>query len=84
MKSKFVRSPSSVRRLSSVVRPSVETKLKFLRIFKNMGPYGSQHIAKRYSFYKSQAKVFKPFLNVLPNGPHKTTLGIFEILKLKL
>ncbi len=41
-------------------------------------------IAKRYSTYKSQPKVFKLFLNVLPNGPHKTTFGIFEILKIEI
>ncbi len=35
-------------------------------------------ISKRHS-YKSQPKVFKLFLNFLPNGPHKTTFGIFEI-----
>ncbi len=35
-------------------------------------------ISKRYS-YKSQPKVLKVYLNFLPNGPHKTTLGIFEI-----
>ena len=38
------------------------------------------NISKRYSSYKSQPKVFKLFLNFLPNGPHKTTFGIFEIL----
>ncbi len=39
-------------------------------------------ISKGYSSYKSQPKVFKLFLNFLPRGPHKTTLGIFEILKM--
>ncbi len=33
-------------------------------------------ISKRYS-YNSQPKVFKLFLNFLPNGSHKTTFGIF-------
>ncbi len=40
---------------------------------------GAKH-SKRYSSYKSQPKVFKLFLNFLPNSPHKTTVGIFEIL----
>ncbi len=40
--------------------------------------------SKRYSSYKSQSKVFKLFLNFLPNGPHKTTFGIFEILKVEI
>ncbi len=31
-------------------------------------------ISKRYS-YKSQLKAFKPFVNVLPNCPHKSSLG---------
>ncbi len=39
---------------------------------------------KRYSSYKSQPKVCKLFLNFLPNGPHKTTFGIFEILKIEI
>ena len=40
-------------------------------------------ISKRYSSYKSQPKVLKLFLNVLPNVPHENTFGIFQILKLK-
>ena len=47
-----------------------------------MGPYGSENF-KRYSSYKSQSKVFKLFLNFLPNGPHKIMFGIFEILKIE-
>ncbi len=39
----------------------------FFFVFVNMGPKGSE-ISKRYS-YKSQRKVFKLVLNVLPNGP---------------
>ncbi len=39
-------------------------------------------ISKCYSSYKSQPKAFKLLLNFLPNGPHKTTLGSFEILKI--
>ena len=34
--------------------------------------------------YKLQPNVFKLFLNFPPNGPHKTTFGIFEILSLRL
>ncbi len=41
-------------------------------------------ISKRYSNYKSQPKAFKLFLNFLPNGPYKTTFGIFEILKIEI
>ncbi len=40
-------------------------------------PTGAK-ISKRYSSYNSQPKVFKLFLNFLPNSPHKTTFGIFE------
>ena len=40
-------------------------------------------ISKRY-FYKSQPKVFKLFLNFLPNDPNKTAFGIFEILKTEI
>ncbi len=36
-------------------------------------------ISKRYSSYNSQPKVFQLFLNFLPNGPHKSIFGIFEI-----
>ncbi len=36
-------------------------------------------ISKRYSSYKSQPNVLKLVLNVSPNGPHKTTVWIFEI-----
>ncbi len=46
-------------------------------------PMGAK-ISKRYSSYKSQPKAFKLFLNFLPNGPHKTTFGIFEILKIEI
>ncbi len=42
------------------------------------------NISKRYYSYKSQSKVFKLFLNFLPNGPHKTVFGIFEILKIEI
>ena len=29
-------------------------------------------------------EIFNFFLNFLPNGPHKTTFGIFEILKIEI
>ena len=48
--------------------------------FINMGPYQSK-VSKRYSFYKSQPRLFKLLLNFLPNGPHKTAFGIFWKLK---
>ena len=41
-------------------------------------------ISTRYSSYKSQLKVFKLLLNFLPNGPHKITFEIFEILKIEM
>ncbi len=41
-------------------------------------------ISKPYSSYKSQPKAFKLFLNFLPNDPHKTTFGIFDILKTEI
>ncbi len=41
-------------------------------------------MSKRYFSYKSQPKLFKLFLNILPNGPHKTMFGIFEILKIEI
>ncbi len=40
-------------------------------------------ISKRYSSYKLQPKVFKLFLNFLPNVLTKTLCGIFEILSLR-
>ncbi len=41
------------------------------------------NISKGYSSYKSHPKSFKLFLTFLPNGPHKNTFGIFEILKIE-
>ena len=40
-------------------------------------------MGKKISSYKLQQKVLKLFLNFPPNGPHKTTLGIFDILSLR-
>ncbi len=39
-------------------------------------------MSKRY-FYKLQLKVFK-LVKFPPNGPHKTTFGIFEILSFQI
>ncbi len=36
-------------------------------------------ITKRFSSYKSETNVLKLVLNFSPNGPHKTTFGVFEI-----
>ncbi len=41
-------------------------------------------MSNRYSSYKSQEKVFKLFLNFLPNGPNKTAFGIVEILEIEI
>ncbi len=38
------------------------------------------NISNHYFSYKSNPKAFKRFLNFLPNGPHKSTFVIFEIL----
>ncbi len=40
-------------------------------------------ISKRYS-YQSEPKDFKVFMNFLPIAPHKSTFGIFEILKIEI
>ena len=40
-------------------------------------------ISKCYS-YRSQPEVFKLFLIFFPNGPDKTAIGIFEILKIEI
>ena len=40
-------------------------------------------LSKRYSSYKSQPNVLKLALIFSHNGPHKTTLGIFEILSFR-
>ncbi len=40
-------------------------------------------ISKRNFSYKSQPNVFNLVLNFPPNGPHKTTFGMFEILSFR-
>ena len=40
--------------------------------------------SKRYTSLKSLLNPFKLFLVFLPNGPHKTTFGIFEKKSSKL
>ncbi len=56
---------------------------EYLSFSLTWGPMGAK-ISKRYSSYKSQPKVLKLLLNFLPNGPHKSTVGIFEILKIEI
>ena len=51
-------------------------------ILVNMGPCGSKNF-KTLLLLQSQRKVFKLFLNFLPNGPHKLRLGFFTFWKLK-
>ena len=49
-----------------------------------MGHYGSLDF-KTIPLLQIAAESFQTFfLNFLPNGPHKTTFGIFEILKIKI
>ncbi len=52
----------------------------FFIFFFNMGPHGSENYKKLLPPYKSQPTVFKLVLNFPAIGPHKTTLGTFEIL----
>ena len=49
--------------------------LRIFFVFVNTGPYRSEN-------YTTQK--FKSFLNFLPNGPHKTAFGIFEMLKIEI
>ncbi len=56
---------------------------EYFSVLVNMRPMGAK-ISKCYSSYKSQPKVLTLFLNFLPNGPHKTTFGIFDILKIEI
>ena len=58
-------------------------KFHFLWIFFVFVNMAAQ-ISKSYSSYKSQPKAFKLFWNFLPNGPYKTTFGIFEVLKIEI
>ncbi len=48
-----------------------------------MGPYRSENF-KTVLLLQIAAEGFQTFLNYLPNGPHKTTIGIFEILKIEI
>ncbi len=45
-----------------------------------MGPYWRKRF-KSYFSCISQQEFVKLLLNFLPNGPHKISLGIFEVLK---
>ena len=51
-------------------------------VFLDMGPYGSQNF-KTLLLLQIIAESFQTFPEFLPNGPPKTTVRIFEILKLK-
>ncbi len=57
--------------------------LRIFFVFVNMGPYGSENF-KMLLPYKSLLKAFKLFLNILSNGPHKTTVWVLEILKIEI
>ncbi len=95
MKSKFVRQLPSVRPSASQL--SVNLMHRFLSNFGlvlSPGPYDQKKlltwdpmgtkISKGYYFYKSQAKVLKPLLKFLLNGPHKKIrLWIFFFLNFK-
>ena len=48
-----------------------------------MGPYGSENV-KTLLLLQIAAESFHTFHEFLPHGPHKTTFGIFEILKIEL
>ncbi len=54
-----------------------EKKYAFLQIFFDFVNMGVK-ISKRYSSYKLQPRVFKLFLNFLPNGPHKSSFGFLR------
>ncbi len=53
------------------------------RMFFNLDLIEGMKISKRYSSYKSQLKVFQLVLNFSRYGPHKPTMGIFEILRFR-
>ncbi len=48
-----------------------------------MGPYVSKNF-KTLLLLQITAEIFKLLLNFIPSGPHKTTFGIFEILKIEI
>ena len=49
----------------------------------HMGPYGSQNFKTVLILYIA-AESFQTSPDSFPNDPHKTTLGIFKILKIKI
>ena len=53
-------------------------------VFVYMGPYGSENLKTLLQLATPQPNVFKLLLNFLPNGPHTTTFGIFEIMKIEI
>ena len=50
--------------------------------FPNMGPYRRENL-KRLFLLQITDESFQASPDFFPNGPHKNTFGIFEILKLK-
>ncbi len=62
-----------------------EKQNDFLRIFfVNMGPHGSENF-KTPLLLQIAAESFQTFPEFsFPNDPHKTTFGIFEILKIEI
>ncbi len=57
--------------------------LRIFFVFVNMGPYGSEKF-KMLLLLQIAAESFQTFLKFLPNGPHKTTFGIFKISKIEI
>ncbi len=56
--------------------------LGFLFVFVNMGPYGTKNFTTLL-LLQIAAESFQAFPYFLPNGPHKNTFGIFDILKIE-
>ena len=55
--------------------------LQIFFVFINMGPYGSENF-KTLLLLQIAAEI-QLYLNFLPNGPHKSMFGIFEILSFR-
>ena len=89
MKSKFIRRPP-VRR----TRNSLSTRDFFFQILIVASPSAIRELfcfdffkattTNTHSFYKFQPKVFKLIVNFQSNGPHQSTLGIFEIFEFSI
>ncbi len=48
-----------------------------------MGPYGSETF-NTLLLLQIVAESFQAFLEIAPNGPHKTTIGIFQMLTIEI